>query len=79
MCQQPHIKAQYVIDDSAIIVPTQTVCSDNEVRLQGGATATQGRVEICRENIWTSVCAQDWDTDYAELICSELGHRMDGR
>ena len=59
-------------------VPARTVCTDNEVRLQGGITATQGRVEICRENIWTSVCGQEWDREYAELICEELGHRRDG-
>ena len=47
-------------------------CTQGAIRLQGG-TATQGRVEICNNNIWGTVCDDRWDTVDARIACLQLG------
>ena len=47
-------------------------CPQGDVRLQGG-TATQGRVEICNNNVWGTVCNDQWDNTDARVACQQLG------
>jgi len=55
-----------------------TECTHGEVRLEGGVNATHGRLELCREGIWTSVCAESLPIAVAQLICDKFGHRKQG-
>ena len=47
------------------------------IRLQGG-TATQGRVEICNNNVWGTVCDNRWDNTDAQVVCRQLGFTANG-
>ena len=61
-------------------MPTITIatsCIQGEVRLQGG-TATQGRVEICNNNIWGTVCDDFWGSVDARVVCRQLGYGTTG-
>ena len=51
---------------------TATTCTQGAIRLQGG-TATQGRVEICNNNVWGTVCEDNWDNTDARVACQQLG------
>ena len=52
----------------AISVP---VCTEWDIRLVGG-NETDGRVEVCYNNIWGTVCDDLWGTDEARVVCRQL-------
>ena len=47
-------------------------CTTGSVRLQAG-TSTSGRVEICNNNVWGTVCDDAWGNVDARVVCVQLG------
>ncbi len=52
-------------------------CTQGAIRLQGG-TSTQGRVEICNNNVWGTVCDDEWEDVDAQVVCRQLGFSASG-
>ena len=50
-------------------------CSDGELRLSGAALTNQGRLEVCVNGAWGSVCDSQgvFTTDEAKVACRQLG------
>ena len=55
-----------------------TSCKNGDVRLVGGINELEGRVEICYNKIWGSVCHNSWSTYDANIVCKQLGHQPTG-
>lgn len=53
-------------------------CADGNVRLRGGANFTEGRVEICLNDEWGTVCDQTWDDVDAGVVCRTFGYATAG-
>ena len=49
-------------------------CTTGDVRLTDGPTEYEGRVEICMNGVWGSVCDYGWDTNEAITVCKQLGY-----
>ena len=53
-------------------------CSSDEIRLADGNIANEGRVEICINNVWGTVCDDSWDSTDAIVVCRQLGYSDEG-
>lgn len=61
------------------IYTTQALqCQEDALRLTGGSTINQGRVEICVNEIWGTICATYWGQPEATATCRQLGFSENG-
>ena len=62
-------------------------CTEGDVRLVNGSTQYEGRVEICINRVWGTVCSRDsirswrysWDTFDSNVVCRQAGHMELGK
>ena len=52
---------------------TYNNCTDGEMRLMGGSNEYQGRVEVCVNNAWGTVCSGNWSSTDAKVVCRSIG------
>ena len=53
----------------------ETNCTDGDLRLIGAMANNQGRLEVCMNRAWGSVCDSEgvFTTDEAKVACRQLG------
>ena len=54
-------------------------CADSEVRLEGAKYDNEGRVQICFNDTWGTVCDSNWGTTESTVVCNQLGFSTQGQ
>ena len=54
-------------------------CSHGDVRLVNGTTLQEGRLEICYNSNWGTVCQDRWGNEDSFVVCRQLGYAENGR
>ena len=50
-------------------------CNEGQIRLAGSRSSLrEGRVEICIDRVWGTVCGRGWDSREARVVCRQLGY-----
>ena len=53
-------------------------CTNGEITLASGPTYREGRVEVCMDRRWGTVCIEGWADTEAGLVCVRLGFPREG-
>ena len=56
-----------------------TGCLYGQLRLVNGPRPNVGRLEICIEGNWGTICDDDWSEANAQVVCRQLGYSPDSK
>ena len=51
-------------------------CGHGTLRIIDGRFSNEGRVEICINGVWGTVCDDYWDSNDARVVCRQLGYNV---
>lgn len=54
-------------------------CTHGDIRLMGGSTEGEGRVELCVNEVWGTICDSSWNTADANVACRQAGFTGTGQ
>ena len=57
-----------------LVESTGSTCTYGDIRLVDGNNQYEGRVEVCINDQWGTVCDNSWGTTDATTICKQLGY-----
>ena len=60
----------FIYNSNHLTVP----CTSGTIRLIGGSRTSEGRVEVCFNNTWGTVCDDGWTDVDASVVCRQLGY-----
>ncbi len=81
MCQEVSVSHE---NDLAVVCRnstdplSNTHCGGKQVRLVGGPSNREGRVEVCVGGCWMTACNNN-DEGIAKVICEKLGFPRQGK
>lgn len=56
----------------------QSNCTDGDIRVVDGVSENEGRIEVCYNHVWGTVCNNSWSSVDASVFCGQLGYQPFG-
>ena len=53
-------------------------CSDGRARVRGSFSEMVGRIEVCIQETWRTICSDQWKEEDARVLCHQLGFSVYG-
>ena len=80
--QSLYTHASFICDalkSSIVWICLKGLCTDGDVRLEDGDREYEGKIDICYNGKWGTVCGDsDIDDSVAEVVCKQLGFSLHG-
>ena len=78
------VKNQYLILPGTVTLLSSTLinyvgCTEGDIRLEGTVSPLAGRVEVCYDGVWGTVCSDYWSRADATVVCRQLGLSSTGK
>ena len=68
---------------NVLVYTSGIVCYDGDVRLVNGSQPHEGRVEVCFNETWGTICGHiypwAWNISEANVVCQQLGYSGAGK
>ena len=58
--------------------PHTASCNDGDLKLVGGTSETEGRLEVCLNKRWGTINGHGWTHIETEAACNQLGYSTSG-
>ena len=57
---------------------TAIPCVNGTLRLRDGYSSRNGRLEVCVNEVWSTICGTDFTDELAGVACAALGASSEG-
>ena len=73
-----YLRKLFIINLLTVTFTSYSDCDEGAVRLVGGSSEYEGRLEVCRSQTWGTVCDNGWNYQDAHVVCRQLGYQDSG-
>ena len=77
LLQHCAISKFYLVHTIKLTVQSLTIvnCTEEEIRLVDGPSANKGRLEVCINGSWATVCSRRFGAHERRVACAQLGYQ----